>query len=296
MHSPPRLEMLSLAQTDESFLAEYSPLLGKAVVTVLVIATVLVARAWSQRSIQSTEWRSDEERVRWHLRANQVAALAIFLLLLFVWAAELQSAALSAVAIAAAIVIATKELILCMAGSLVRALSRSYGIGDRVELGGFRGDVVDYGLLTTTIHEAGPTHQRTGRMVTVPNSVLLNQSVVNETFADEYVLHSFPIHLKREDEWQRARELVLQAAERCSAEYVQPARRHIREAALEQGFTPPTVDARVSVKVPEAGKVDLLVRFPTPARLKGRIEQEILLELLDAMDEWVPADGPPASP
>ena len=38
----------------------------------------------------------------------------------------------------------------------MRATSRSFKLGDRIEIGDYRGDVIDYNLFTTTILETGP--------------------------------------------------------------------------------------------------------------------------------------------
>src|SRR5690606_32112227 len=87
-----------------------------------------------------------------------------------VQSAELRTVAISIVAIAVAFVVATKELILCITGSILKMASRSFVIGDRIQVKDFRGDVIDQNLLATTILEVGPgklTHQRTGRMAVI---------------------------------------------------------------------------------------------------------------------------------
>ena len=69
-----------------------------------------------------------------------------------------------------AIVLATKEIIMCLSGAIYRASSGTFKVGDRVEIGAFRGDVIDQTLLATTILEIGPgqaIHQHSGRTVTL---------------------------------------------------------------------------------------------------------------------------------
>ena len=72
-----------------------------------------------------------------------VLKTGLLLLLLFgaiaIWAQELRTLALSFVAIAAAIVVATKELLMCLSGTLLRSSSRNVSLGDRVEIAGVRG-------------------------------------------------------------------------------------------------------------------------------------------------------------
>ncbi|MGN7062004.1 mechanosensitive ion channel domain-containing protein, partial [Neisseria sp. P0001.S006] len=72
------------------------------------------------------------------------------LLLLFgvamIWAAQIQTLALSMFAVAAAIVVATKELIMCLSVSILRSVTKQYSIGDYIEINGLRGLVVDINM------------------------------------------------------------------------------------------------------------------------------------------------------
>jgi hypothetical protein len=109
-----------------------------------------------------------------------------------IWAEELQTIAVSMLAFAAALILATKELILCVSGFVVRHASNSYSLGDHIEVGNIRGRVVDIGLLSTTVMEIGPqhnAHQMTGRALTFPNSLLLSNAVIRENYMGDYVMH-----------------------------------------------------------------------------------------------------------
>lgn len=64
---------------------------------------------------------------------------------------EIETFALSITAIAVALVIATKELILCVSGALYRASSKAFQIGDWIEIGPHFGEVVDHGIGSTTL-------------------------------------------------------------------------------------------------------------------------------------------------
>ena len=71
--------------------------------------------------------------------------------LILVWATELQALAISIVAALAAIVLAAKELILCVTGSLFKTTAKAFAVGDRIEVGNFRGTVIDQTLRSTTL-------------------------------------------------------------------------------------------------------------------------------------------------
>jgi small-conductance mechanosensitive channel len=199
------------------------------------------------------------------------------------WIDELKTFALSLVAVAAAIVIATKELIMGAAGTFLRTSSRSFEIGDRIEVVGVRGDVVDTNLFTTTILEIGPGHighQQTGRAVTVPNSVFLLQPVINETFSDAYVLHTFEVPVARDERWHESESNLLLALNEAQATYAAEAKAYFERRQIERGIESPTLDPRVLVRVDDPQQLTLIARLPVPARRKGRIEQTILHRFL----------------
>jgi small-conductance mechanosensitive channel len=185
-------------------------------------------------------------------------------------------------AFAVAAVIATKELILCASGSLVRASGNAYGIGDRVEIAGSRGEVVDLSILTTTLLEMGPApmHQFTGRTVVIPNSVLLSHAVVNESYDDKVDLHIIRVPLDEGEDWEHAERLLLEAARIECGSFIEEARTHLRRVEARRGVEAPSVDPRVTVQLPDPGQITLLLRVATPARRKGRVEQAVLRRYL----------------
>ncbi len=65
------------------------------------------------------------------------------------WNTEINEFALSLTAIAVAVVVASKEIILCFTGSIQRASSRSFRIGDWIEVGNTRGEVIEHNLMAT---------------------------------------------------------------------------------------------------------------------------------------------------
>lgn len=249
--------------------------------TLGLVASVLVLRALVLRIVRARRLASDAVGLRWHLRVGQAAALALTVGLVFIWAPQLHSLALSAVAIAVAVVIATKEILMCVSGAILRASTDAYTVGDRIEIEGVRGDVIDYGLLSTTVLEIGPAHKRTGRSIVFPNSLLLAQPLVNEAFTKEFVLHTFPVHMKACEDWHAAEAALLAVAHEVGERYRVQTEHQFGRIAREHGLRPGSVEPRVSMRLPDADTVTFLVRVPTAAREKGAVEQEIVRRFLE---------------
>tara|TARA_B100000678_G_C18216646_1_gene505530 strand:- start:657 stop:1502 length:846 start_codon:yes stop_codon:yes gene_type:complete len=115
---------------------------------------------------------------RWTANVRNGLVLIAIIGLLMIWAPQLRTFALSLTAFAVALVIATKELILCLSGSAYRTFTRAYTIGQIVEIGGHCGEVVDISLLSTQIRELDRNDGSIGaadHSVVVPHSLLLSQ-------------------------------------------------------------------------------------------------------------------------
>lgn len=116
-----------------------------------------------------------------------------------IWLAEIQSLLLSLTAVAMALVLATKELIACATGSLLRVAGRSYEVGDQIAVDGVSGRVVAHSLLTTTIRETDCRalgSRFTGRTLVMPNSRLFGGGVEIEDRDATAKRHAFSLTLE----------------------------------------------------------------------------------------------------
>ena len=249
-----------------------------------LICVVLFLRWLVARSIRRNAQLPQDIRRRWLVQIRNAAFMLILLGLIVIWAEELRLFAVSLLAVAVATVIALKELIQCVSGSVLKAASRTFTIGDRIEVANLRGDVIDTNALTTTILEIGPnelTQQLTGRAIVIPNSFFLDRPVINESFTDEFVLHVFKVPVDAAD-WQAAESDMRAAAAAECEQYLEEARTHFSKLNEYDGLFTMAVEPRVTFAIPKSGELELIVRIPVPARKKGRIEQAILRRFLSA--------------
>jgi small-conductance mechanosensitive channel len=277
------LEGLSNLQNE---LAISEALLSLLIETAILIVAIGILRAVISRFIRK-KVHSKELQRRWLVQTRNAFILLLILGLIFIWGEALRTFALSIVAIAVAFVVATKELILCVTGSILKTGAGSFNIGDRIQVKEFRGDVIDQNILATTILEVGPgklTHQRTGRMTVIPNALFVSEPVINESYTHDYVLHVFTIPFKREDNWRAAQKQFLKSANKYCKPYLDEARTHMEQLSKEKGLDVPTADPRVTIQVPAAGEIHLIVRVPVKSTQRSYIEQSILTDAFSESD------------
>jgi small-conductance mechanosensitive channel len=260
-----------------------STLARSAAASLVLVLSLLLIRRVVVRAIFSREGQSPDTLRRWIVHSRSAVLFVGAFGLVLIWGPELRAFALSLAAFAVAMVIASKELILCVSGAAYRASGRTFGIGDRIEINGVRGDVIDQSLMSTTVLEVGPghtSHRYTGRAVIVPNSLLLGAPVYSETYTEEFGFHVFSIPVTLAEDWQKAERLLQAAAEAEVSAYLDEARAHMEKVRRRHGLAAVKAAPQVTVRLPEPGRVDLVVRIPVRVRESGKVEDAILRRFL----------------
>ncbi len=248
-------------------------------ITALLITIVVILRLIFARLVSRNERLVAEARRRWSMYIRNVLFAVLVFGLIFIWAPQLQTFTATLILIAAAIAIATKELIACLSGAILRISTNAYTLGDRIEIGGVRGNVVDHNLLTTTVLEIGPgqtSHQYTGRAMIIPNSLLLTSTLTNETYTKKYILHITRVPLKTQDDWQTAEQILLEVGMAECKSYLEDAKKYMKQLEGRHWLDSPSVEPRVTLQLKEPGYIDLLLRVPCPPDRIARLEQAVL--------------------
>ena len=255
-------------------------LLRHIISTVVLLVTVFGGRYIILRFVRRRLPTRDTLQLRWssQVRAFSYAILAFGLFT--IWAAELQALAVSFVVLAMAVVWATKETFACMQGAVYRLSSNAFQIGDRINVGAIRGDVIDPGLLSTTVLEVGKGHQRTGRTISIPNSLFMTEPVLNESLTGEFMLHLLTIPVDRDADLAAIERRALRAANDACADFIDDVRRPIALRYRRHGLTPPLVDPRITYQFVDTKTVNLILRIPVPTRLERTVEQRVLRAVL----------------
>lgn len=252
--------------------------LGSWASSAVLIAALLFARGSVVNLLKRRTDYPPEMLRRWIINTRNIAVAVGLFGLVLIWGTELRAFALSIAAFAMAVVIATKELIVNVSGGVYRAGLRSFNIGERIEVAGTRGDVIDKNMMSTTVLEIGPGHEGhhyTGRAVVVPNVLLLTTPVYSESFIERFGFHIFNIPLPRAEDWKRAEQALLEAAAVECGPFLPAAREHFEALRRAHGLPAISVEPEVTVKVKDGGEIELQVRVPIPQGRTGETEQAI---------------------
>ena len=244
----------------------------------LFIAKVITARIVSRQI-------TDDKR-RYHVRKTVTYVFSVILLVLlgWIWFQGMASLDTFLGLASAGLAVAMHDTIANMTGFFFIEARKPFRVGDRIQLDTFKGDVIDIRLFQFSIVEVGnwvDADQSTGRIIHVPNSMVLRLPLSNYHIGFEYIWNEIPVMVTFESNWRKAKELLLGIG-RENAEYLsQGAQAQIRNAARKYLIVAGKLTPTVYTDVKDSG-VMLTIRYLVDPRQRRGTEQKIWEDILDA--------------
>ncbi len=210
----------------------------------------------------------------------------VALLLVYLWFPEIKNFAFSIAAVTVALVIATKELILCFSGSLLKASSGAFSIGDWIEVGDTRGEVIEYNLFATTLQEISNENRYSfsGKTVVVPNSAFLTTPVKNLNFMKRYVFHTFSVITNLPFQAAAMSALIEQKLAHYSEHFIEVAHRYNSFIESHAGIDIPCPDPQIHYSTNNEGRRIITVTLFCPTNEAVVIEQKTIADIFDYLD------------
>jgi small-conductance mechanosensitive channel len=254
-------------------------LLGNRVLgSVALVAAVIALRFLAGRLIRGREEILSDHRRAWLARTRNVSVIVAIAGLGLIWLPSLHAFALSITAFAVALVIATKELILCLSGTVLRVINQPFEIGDWVEIGSLRGQVVDETMLATTLQEIGGPVGRfeySGKTIVVPNSVLLTTPVQNQNFFKKWVFLEVCVVLEPDVDMLQALPALEEEIAALHAPHAELAERYGALIRKRSGIDIAPPHPRVILGTTDVGKQRLDVTLFCPTHQAFELERAI---------------------
>ncbi len=224
------------------------------------------------------------EKFKLKKRIKLYSNLVFVLLLFFLWASQIQTIFVSLFAVFAALVIATKELIMCITGGLLVSLNKIFKVGDRIEVDDKRGYVIEKKITSTKILEIGPeknSQQTTGHIISIPNSLFLSKSVKNESYFQGYSINSFLFKTTEIIQLNELEKHLIENSNSICRPYLEKAISYISKFCEKEGFDIPSIEPRVKIVLDEKNEISLQLKMPVKNSEIAQIEQSLLRGYVD---------------
>lgn len=252
-------------------------------VPVAVIAGLIVGRLALSWLVFPIFYRRDNLFVARRL-SGYVLTLLIIVVLAFFFLEDLKQVATVLGIASAAIVIALQDLCSAFAGWFVIVASRKFKVGDRVEVDGMIGDVIDIQLLRTTLLELRNwlgVDEPTGRVVMIPNNFVFKTRVYNYSHVHPFIWNKVDITVTFETPAREAQALLQRVLEEETRQNFAEAAKGAHHMERQYGIADTTYVPKVFSIIEDSGVLFRLLyvaHYRQLSSTRNRINERIIVE------------------
>ena len=264
---------------------------GGRLVTSAVVVLVVVAAAQLLGHLFAR--RTDDPYAQYYARklSRYATAGVVVVVLAIVWHAFAGRVGVVLGLATAGLAFAMQEVVGAVAGWFNILSGRIFRVGDRIEMGGVRGDVIDITPLRTKVMEIGSANssdtpvrgrQYTGRIVAISNKATFTEPVYNYSAAFEFIWEELTLPVAHGSNWPEAERILAEEAKRVSAS--QGAQEAIRHMARRYPVPRAEVEPRVYAMAND-NYLELSARFVVPVRTARTVKDDLTRTVLTRFRE-----------
>lgn len=239
-----------------------------------------------RRGILWTVWRRVDDvasRYRWRKTITYVLAGIGMIIVGRIWIPGGKDITTYLGLVSAGIAIALKDPLANLAGWAFILWRRPFEVGDRIQIGDYKGDVIDARLFQFSLLEIGNwvnADQSTGRIIHVPNGKVLTDVLANYTKGFKYIWHEIPVMVTFESNWRKAKQILAEVAGEHGTHLSKEAEQQIRLVSRQFMIFYSTLTPIVYTSVADSGVV-LTMRFLADPRQRRGSEERMWEAILD---------------
>lgn len=263
----------------------FNPIVGRIVVIFIGIAIIWTLIKTLQRKFFS-KIKSNDNRYRVQKFGTFFGYLLTIVLIAIVYSDKLKGLSVALGVAGAGIAFALQEVIVSFAGWLAIIFGSFYKTGDRVQLGGVKGDVMDIGVLRTTIMETGQWVDGdlyNGRIVLIANSYVFKEPVYNYSGDFPFLWDEIKIPIQFGSNYEKTREIILSIGTEVAGDLTERSFENWKimqsKYLLEDARTSPMVSL-----VANDNWVEYTLRYVVDYKLRRATKTELFTKILTAIE------------
>lgn len=263
----------------------YDPTIGRLVATIVGLLVIVVLVRLLQRGLAG-RIRDGDARYRVRKALGFGGYVVAFLYLAALFSDRLGGLTVAFGVAGAGIAFALQEVIASIAGWLALTFSNFYHPGDRVQLGGIKGDVIDIGVLRTTLMELGEWVDGdlyNGRIVRVANSFVFKEPVFNYSGDFPFLWDEIKLPVRFGSDRAATRALISQAAEEILREYVSSASGAWKEMVRRYLIEDARVEPMITL-VANDNWMEFTLRYVVDYRRRRATKDALFSRIMDLLD------------
>ncbi len=272
----------------EDFLQRWlmDPTVGKGVAAAIGLAIVYTLIKLAQRSIGKY---IEDNTTRYRIRKSITFAgyLISVLVVATVFSDRLSGLTVAFGVAGAGIAFALQEVIASAAGWVAISFGNFYAPGDRVQLGGIKGDVIDVGILRTTIMEIGQwvdADLYNGRIVRVANSFVFKEPVFNYSADFPFLWDEIKLPVRYGSDWEYARKVLTAVAREVCDDYATKSKDAWKVAVRNYRLEDARIDPLITLAAND-NWIEFTVRYIVDYRQRRSTKDLLFRRFLEEVDK-----------
>jgi small-conductance mechanosensitive channel len=271
---------------DNQYKTELKGLLLRLAGLGLLLGVVLgISEVWRRATFR---YVTDPRRRNQFLLIRRIALWSLIAIIIAIaFASELGAITTFAGLLTAGVVVALQNVILAVAGYFFLIGKYGVRVGDRVQVAGTTGDVVDIGMVRLHLMEVtgGSSPRPTGRIVVFSNSIVFQagSGLFKPIPGTSFLWHEITLTLSPDGNYRQVEQRLLEAVNKVYAEYRDrmEMQRHSMERSLRsvtiRSFAP---ESRLRLA---ASGLEVVIRYPVELGNAAEIDDRVTRELLEAI-------------
>jgi small-conductance mechanosensitive channel len=275
----------------ESVIYEYlglqPELQTKILFSLLIFIAIWLLRKLAQRFFVD-RFEDHKDRYRWTKTVRTISLIIALLFLSRVWLGIFDSLGTFLGLLSAGLAIAFKDMLVNIGGWIFILIRKPFIMGDRIQIDGIIGDVIDIRFFQFSVIEVGnwvDADQSTGRIINIPNGFVFSKWQANYTAGFEYIWNEIPVLLTFESDWKTAKKILNQIVLEKSLDLSPHAESQIKEASKKYMIIYENLTPIVYTSVKDSG-VLLTMRYICQARQRRGTEESIWEMVLDEFAKY----------
>lgn len=262
-----------------------SDMIRHLIVSTLVILFLVLARWLIMRAVKS-QTRDITLLYKWGKGSTYVAVIAGLPLIMMIWISEVGSIGTFMGLVSAGLAVALSDTLMNIAGWLFIVGKRPFTVGDRIEVEGSAGDVIDVSLFQFTILEIGnwvDADQSTGRIIHIPNRFAFSKAIANYTQSFGFIWIEAQVLITFESDWKKMKEILIEISETKLDTLGDKAQRSVRESASRYMIFYRKLTPIAYTAVKDSG-VQITLRYLCEPRKRRDTESRVWEAILEAIE------------
>lgn len=264
----------------------FDPTVGKFVAALIGLGIVYTLGRIAQRSINrfvvdaSTRYRGR----KFIAFLGYVIAIAI---VATIFSSRLGGLTVAFGVAGAGVAFALQEVIASAAGWVAIAIGHYYAPGDRVQLGGIKGDVIDIGILRTTLMEVGEWVNGdlyNGRIVRVANSFVFKAPVFNYSGDFPFLWDEITLPVRYGSDWDYTRNMLNQIVNGICREYANQSAEAWKQAVNRYRLEEQEIEPMITLAATD-NWIEFTVRYIVDYRKRRFVRDRLFTKILEEVDK-----------